>query len=116
MPAVVIGPTVALIRLSLSSQSVSSLRTANAGGIRWSRCSAAMALGVTMAFATYGKEWASSYLYIRHSGGLYFSAVLTFISKAAGIDALLISTSALTQNFENITLELHHAGVDHLCL
>jgi uracil permease len=117
MPAVVIGPTVALIGLSLSGNAVSSLQTANAGGHTLVAVLCGLVtLGVTMAFATYGKKMGKLIPFIFGIlAGYAFSAVLTFIGKAAGIDALLISDfSALTQNFENITLESFITlGVDH---
>ncbi|NLW73541.1 MAG: uracil-xanthine permease [Clostridiales bacterium] len=117
MPAAVIGPTVALIGLSLSGNAVSSLKTANAGGHTLVAVLCGLVtLTVTISCATYGKRIGKLIPFIFGIlAGYIFAAVLTLIGKAAGVDALMITDfSALTDNFATITLDSFITlGIDH---
>ena len=100
MPAVVIGPTVAIIGLSLASSAIGDLQKSNAGvgspliavlcGI--------IALIVTMICSTYGKKTAKLIPFIIGIlVGYAVAGIFTGIGYAADVDALKISDfSALT--------------------
>ncbi|MBQ6164094.1 MAG: uracil-xanthine permease [Clostridia bacterium] len=92
MPAVVIGPTVAIIGLSLASNAVGDLQTANAGGdTRIAILCGLVTLGVTMLCSTFGKKTAKLIPFIIGiCAGYVFAAILTAIGNAAGIDALKV--------------------------
>lgn len=99
MPAVVIGPTVAIIGLSLAGNAVSDITT---GGVKnaegASVCSPLIALlcglvtlTVTMICSTYGKKSAKLIPFIYGIlAGYAFSLVLTIIGNAAGVDSLKV--------------------------
>ena len=100
MPAVVIGPTVAIIGLSLASSAIGDLQKSNAGvgspliavlcGI--------IALIVTMLCSTYGKKTAKLIPFIIGIlAGYAVAGIFTAIGYAADIDMLKIS------NFSSLT-------------
>ncbi|MBQ6420571.1 MAG: uracil-xanthine permease [Clostridia bacterium] len=92
MPAVVIGPTVAIIGLSLAGNAVGDLKTANAGGdYRIAILCGLVTLIVTMLCSTFGKKTAKLIPFIIGIlAGYCFAAILTGIGNAAGVDALKV--------------------------
>lgn len=109
MPAVVIGPTVAIIGLSLAGNAVGDITTGgvkNAEGAAVCSPLAALVCGlvtlaVTMLCSTYGKKSAKLIPFIYGIlAGYVFALVLTLIGNAAGVDAIRIlsfdSFTALT--------------------
>ncbi len=99
MPAVVIGPTVAIIGLSLAGNAVGDLQTAPAGGhtLLAVLCGLITLIVVTLC-STYGKKMAKLIPFILGIlAGYAVAAILTFIGNATGTDALkIIDFSALT--------------------
>lgn len=109
MPAVVIGPTVAIIGLSLASNAVGDLTKANAGGsTNVAVFCGIITLLVTMLCSTFGKKTAKLIPFILGIlAGYGVAAIFTFIGKATCTDALLISDfsslTALTANGVNLS-------------
>ncbi len=92
MPPVIIGPTVAIIGLSLAGNAVGDLRTANAGGHELIAilCGLATLIVVTVC-SVYGKKMAKLIPFIIGIlAGYALAAIFTAIGKAAGIPALMI--------------------------
>ena len=98
MPAVVIGPTVAIIGLSLASNAIGDLQS---GGLKDAVGSVAhplicvlvglVTLIVTTLTSTYGKKFAKLIPFIIGIlAGYALAAILTVIGDAAGIDALKV--------------------------
>ena len=108
MPAVVIGPTVAIIGLSLAGNAVGDLQTSNIeGGSPYvALICGLVTLAVTMLCSVYGKKMSKLIPFI--IGILAGYAVATcfyFIGKSTGNTALMvIDYSALTNNFKEISL------------
>ena len=93
MPAVVIGPTVAIIGLSLAGNAVSDLTKANLeGGSPYvALICGLITLGVTMICSTYGKKMTKLIPFIIGILAGYLAAtVFYFIGKATGNAALMI--------------------------
>ena len=108
MPAVVIGPTVAIIGLSLAGNAIGDLTKANAGGHTLIAVVCGLVtLTVTMLCSTYGKKMMKLIPFIIGIlAGYAVASVFTAIGNAAGIDALkVIDYSALINNFKTITIE-----------
>ena len=107
MPAVVIGPTVAIIGLSLAGNAVGDLQTSNieSGSTYVAIICGLVTLAVTMLCSVFGKKMAKLIPFI--IGILAGYAVATcfyFIGNATGNDALkVINYAALTDNFANIS-------------
>ena len=107
MPAVVIGPTVAIIGLSLAENAVGDLQTSNieGGSAYVALICGLVTLAVTMLCSVYGKKMARLIPFI--IGILAGYAVATafyFIGKGTGNTALMvIDYSALTNNFKEIS-------------
>lgn len=108
MPAVVIGPTVAIIGLSLAGNAVGDL---SAGAIKVDGASVAspyiailcglVTLGVTIACSVYGKKFLKMIPFIIGIvAGYAVAAVFTVIGNVAGIDALKIINFSLFTNME----------------
>ena len=110
MPAVVIGPTVAIIGLSLAGNAVGDITT---GGVKVDGVALAspvaallgglVTLGVTMVCSAYGKKSGRLIPFIYGIlAGYAFCLILTLIGNAAGIDSIKLlsfdSFSALTAN------------------
>ena len=99
MPAVVIGPTVAIIGLSLAGNAVGDIVT---GGVKNADGAAVadplvalicglVTLGVTMACSVYGKKFGKLIPFIFGIlVGYAAAAILTIIGSAAGNDALMV--------------------------
>lgn len=98
MPAVVIGPTVSIIGLSLSGNAISDLTT---GKVMIGDAQAAsplicvlcglITLFITMISSTYGKKMAKLIPFIIGiAGGYAAAAIFTVIGNCAGIDALKV--------------------------
>lgn len=96
MPPVIIGPTVAIIGLSLAGNAVGDLQTANAGGSPLIAILCGLVtLIVTTLCSTYGKKTLKLIPFIIGIlSGYAVAAIFTFIGNAAGIDALKISNFA----------------------
>ncbi len=93
MPAVVIGPTVSIIGLSLASNAVGDLQTAPAGGdSRIAILCGLVTLIVTMLCSTFGKKGLKLIPFIIGIlAGYIVAALFTLIGSVSGNDALLIS-------------------------
>ncbi len=93
MPAVVIGPTVAIIGLSLATNAVSDLKKANAGGdYRIAIFCGLVTLIVTMLASTYGKKGIKLIPFIIGILAGYATAgIITAIGIATDNTALMIS-------------------------
>lgn len=93
MPAVVIGPTVSIIGLSLAGNAVGDLQKANAGGSVYVAILCGLtALFVTMLCSTYGKKTARLIPFIIGIlSGYLLAAIFTGIGFATGCDALKIA-------------------------
>ncbi|MBO4846178.1 MAG: uracil-xanthine permease [Lachnospiraceae bacterium] len=99
MPAVVIGPTVAIIGLSLAGNAVGDIVT---GGVKNADGAAVadplvalicglVTLGVTMACSVYGKKFGKLIPFIFGIlAGYAAAAIITIIGSAAGNDALMV--------------------------
>ena len=99
MPTVVVGPTVAIIGLSLAVNAVGDLQKAPAGGSTYVAIICGLVtLGVTMVCATYGKKMVRLIPFVLGIlAGYAVATVFTVIGNAAGIDALkVIDFSPLT--------------------
>ncbi len=92
MPTVVIGPTVAIIGLSLAGNAVGDLKTAPAGGdYRVAIICGLVTLAVTMLAATFGKKMARLIPFILGIlAGYGVSLIFTVIGTVAGIDTLKV--------------------------
>jgi len=113
MPVVVIGPTVAIIGLSLAGSAVGDLYNAPAGGdSRLAVLCGLVTLIVTIICSVYGKKTLKMIPFIIGiAAGYLFALALTLIGNAAGIDALkIINTSPLTDLFaDGVTLKTFFA-------
>ena len=92
MPAVVIGPTVAIIGLSLSGNAVGDLMTATAGGSPYvALICGLVTLAVTMVCSVFGKKMLKMIPFIMGIlAGYVVSLVFTLIGRATGNAALLV--------------------------
>lgn len=93
MPAVVIGPTVSIIGLSLAGNAVGDLQTAPAGGdSRLAILCGLVTLVVTTLCSTFGKKGLKLIPFIIGIlAGYILAAIFTLIGSVTGNDALLIS-------------------------
>lgn len=102
MPAVVIGPTVAIIGLSLAGNAVGDLQTANAGGHTLIAVVCGIVTLITVAIcSTYGKKMAKLIPFIIGIlAGYIVATIFTVIGNVAGVDALkVVDFSALKALF-----------------
>ena len=92
MPAVVIGPTVAIIGLSLAKNAIGDLQTAPAGGsVYIAILCGLVTLAVTMLCATFGKKMIRLIPFIMGIlAGYALAAIFTIIGTLAGVDALKV--------------------------
>ncbi len=92
MPPVVIGPTVAIIGLSLSGNAVGDLVTATAGGSTYlALICGLVTLAVTMLCSVFGKKMLKMIPFIIGIlAGYVLALIFTLIGRATGNDALLI--------------------------
>ncbi len=93
MPAVVIGPTVAIIGLSLAGNAVGDLQKGGVGTAHPLVCVLVglITLIIVILCATYGKKMTRLIPFILGIlGGYAFAAILTVIGNVAGIDALKV--------------------------
>ncbi len=92
MPAVVIGPTVAIIGLSLAGNAVGDLMTADAGGsVYVAIICGLVTLFVTMLCSTYGKRMVKLIPFIMGIlAGYAVASVFTVIGLVSGNDALKV--------------------------
>ena len=109
MPTVVIGPTVALIGLSLAGNAVGDLTKASATGATYSLAAIVCGLftfGVTIWVSTKGKGFAKLIPFIIGVlAGYVLASVFTVIGSVANIEALkIIDYSALVNNFSTLSL------------
>ena len=123
MPAAVIGPTVAIIGLSLAGNAIGDLTkgsVADAAGAALAAPIVAVICGLTTLIitalcATYGKKTARLIPFIFGIlGGYAVAAIFTAIGYAAGLDALkVLNVAPLTALYENgITLATFFAVPD----
>lgn len=109
MPTVVIGPTVALIGLSLAGNAVSDLTKSSATGASYSLIAIVCGLFtflVTILVSTKGKGFAKLIPFIIGVlSGYALASVFTFIGMATGIDSLkVIDFTALVENFSTLSI------------
>ena len=108
MPAVVIGPTVAIIGLSLAGNAVGDLGTSNieGGSTYVALICGLVTLAVTMLCSVYGKKTAKLIPFIIGIlAGYLVATIFYFIGAATGNTALqVINYSALVSNFETISI------------
>lgn len=92
MPAVVIGPTVSIIGLSLAGNAINDLQTANAGGDKLIAVVCGLVtLAVTILCSVYGKKMMKLIPFIMGIlAGYAVAAVFTVIGNATGNDALKV--------------------------
>ena len=92
MPAVVIGPTVTIIGLSLAGNAIGDLQTAPAGGdSKVALICGLVTLAVTIICSVYGKKMMKLIPFIMGIlAGYAVAAIFTVIGNAAGIDALKV--------------------------
>ena len=92
MPAVVIGPTVSIIGLSLAGNAISDLQTANAGGDKLIAVVCGLVtLAVAILCSVYGKKMMKLIPFIMGIlAGYAAAAVFTVIGNATGSDALKV--------------------------
>ncbi|MCQ2453405.1 MAG: uracil-xanthine permease, partial [Clostridia bacterium] len=92
MPAVVIGPTVAIIGLSLAGNAVGDLKTATAGGSEYLAIVCGLVtLGATMYASVYGKKFIKMIPFIIGiCAGYAVAAVMTVIGTIANVQVLMI--------------------------
>lgn len=92
MPAVVIGPTVAIIGLSLAGSAINDLKTAPAGGdYRIAVVCGLVTLAVTIICSVYGKKTLKMIPFIIGIiSGYIVATIFTIIGNVAGVDALKI--------------------------
>ena len=109
MPAVVIGPTVAIIGLSLSGNAVGDLvkgSVLNAEGVPVANTYIALLCGlvtlaVTMLCSTYGKKMIKMIPFIIGIvAGYAVAAIFTVIGKAAGVEALQVINFSAFENMK----------------
>ena len=108
MPAVVIGPTVAIIGLSLAGNAIGDLQTAPAGGsVYVAIICGLVTLAVTMLCATFGKKMIRLIPFIIGIlAGYAVAAIFTVIGTVADLPFLLVINFApITDLFSTITLE-----------
>ena len=108
MPAVVIGPTVAIIGLSLAGNAIGDLQTAPAGGsVYVAIICGLVTLAVTMLCATFGKKMIRLIPFIMGIlAGYAVAAIFTIIGNVADLPALkVINFAPITDLFSTITLE-----------
>lgn len=100
MPAVVIGPTVAIIGLSLAGNAVGDLKTANAGGSPLIAVLCGLVtLLVTVLCSTYGKKLGKLIPFIFGIlAGYAVSSIFTVIGNATGCEALKVVNFAVFEN------------------
>ena len=104
MPAVVIGPTVAIIGLSLAGNAIGDLQTAPAGGSSYVAILCGLVtLAVTMLCATFGKKMIRLIPFIMGIlAGYAVAAVFTVIGSVADLPALkVINFAPITDLFTN---------------
>jgi uracil permease len=92
MPAVVIGPTVAIIGLSLAGNAIGDLQTASAGGSTYlALVCGLVTLAVTVLCSVYGKNTVKMIPFVLGIlAGYAVALVLTIIGTVSSNDALLI--------------------------
>ncbi len=92
MPAVVIGPTVSIIGLSLAGNAINDLQTANAGGDKLIAVVCGLVtLAVTILCSVYGKKMMKLIPFIMGIlAGYAVAAIFTVIGNATGNDALKV--------------------------
>ena len=109
MPAVVIGPTVAIIGLSLSGNAVGDLvkgSVLNAEGVPVANTYIALLCGlvtlaVTMLCSTYGKKMIKMIPFIIGIvAGYAVAAIFTVIGKVAGVEALQVINFSAFENMQ----------------
>ncbi len=109
MPAVVIGPTVAIIGLSLAGNAIGDLKKANAGGSVYTAVICGLiTLFVTMICSVYGNKGIKLIPFIIGIlAGYAVAACLTFIGKQMGTTSLLVTDFSAFDIFkpENISIE-----------
>ena len=101
MPAVVIGPTVAIIGLSLAGNAVGDLMTADAGGSSYVAIICGLVtLAVTMLCSTYGKKMVKLIPFIMGIlAGYAVAAIFSVIGICSGNDALKVIDFSVFANY-----------------
>ncbi|MCR5450088.1 MAG: solute carrier family 23 protein [Erysipelotrichaceae bacterium] len=105
MPPVVIGPTVAIIGLSLAGNAVGDLQTSSATGeaTQWAVLCGLIALFATMIASTYGKKNAKLIPFIIGIlAGYVAAAALTLIGQSTGNTAMIITNFEPLKNIHGL--------------
>ncbi len=108
MPAVVIGPTVSIIGLSLAGNAVADLQKAPAGGsVYIAILCGLVTLGVTILCATFGKKMVRLIPFIIGIlSGYLLASVFTLIGEVADVPELkVIDFSPITSLFTSFSIE-----------
>ncbi len=110
MPPVIIGPTVALIGLSLAGNAISDLTKSSATGETYNLIAilcGLVTLAVTMLCSTYGKKMARLIPFIIGIlAGYAVATVFTLIGNATGIEMLkIIDFSPITAIFSDFSID-----------
>ena len=101
MPAVVIGPTVAIIGLSLAGSAVGDLFKGNTASIYLCLVTGLVTMFVTIAVSVFAKKFLKAIPFIIGIGaGYLFAAVFTGIGAAAGNDSLKVIDFTIFQNMQ----------------
>ena len=117
MPAVVIGPTVSIIGLSLAGNAISDLQTANAGGDKLIAVVCGLVtLAVTILCSVYGKKMMKLIPFIMGIlAGYAAAAVFTVIGNATGSDALKVIDFSVFESLLGRAFHLPFRAEFHIC-
>ena len=109
MPAVVIGPTVAIIGLSLAGSAINDLQTAPAGGsVYVAVICGLVTLAVTMLCSTYGKGFIKMIPFVMGIlAGYVLAVIMTVLGNAMNNEALMVVNFAPFQELvvDGVTLK-----------
>lgn len=101
MPAVVIGPTVAIIGLSLAGAAISDLNKGNTASVYLCLVTGLITMFVTIIVSVFAKKFLKAIPFIIGIGvGYVFAAIFTGIGFAAGNDALKVINFELFNNMQ----------------
>ena len=103
MPAVVIGPTVAIIGLSLAGAAISDLNKGNNASVYLCLITGLITMFVTIIVSVFAKKFLKAIPFIIGIGaGYVFAAIFTGIGFAAGNDALKVINFELFTNMQSL--------------
>ena len=101
MPAVVIGPTVAIIGLSLAGNAIGDLQSGNNANVYLCLVTGLITMFVTIIVSVFAKKFLKAIPFIIGIGaGYVFAAIFTGIGFAAGNDAIKVINFELFSNMQ----------------